>query len=469
MRQKAKFNSLSSVLKITNFQLVFEMSSWFSELAGKAEAFLDRVDQATASTLQDAGLVKNSPRSNPPPARSTFPSTNDPSLTGTPVSQSPSYEPTAAARRSSIEKSQGATVAQILVGSVSESPLLSKPKGGPLSSTLSSDHSRKEPSIDSGMTRTLSSSSVPSISSSSKTMPRSKAEGSDDMLFEFLNTPSTSSKIRTAKVLRSTPKIKPISAVSPNFDRQQQLSSLPGPLLSPVKAQPSVVSSEMGNEGARSQWDVDEIVTKDASQEVPTKGKDTDSVATTGMAKPEETDGPIEARVSPSSLPSEDRDTEPLKLEKTAAEQSSDILESQPILSDDHSEGPSQPQNNTHQMLLIEVDSLRQKVSNLELENKLLKREIGSLNDEMGTLMTRLNESSDSTSRYEREIQSLREQVSQSDHVIRQLRSHDDDLQALLEARDQQIAVLRAQLAEGDRTAEQLRVHVSAAKREKEQ
>ena len=438
------------------------MSSWFSELAGKAEAFLDRVDQATASTLQDAGLVKNTPRSNPPPARSTFPSTNEPSsLTGTSVAQSLSYEPTAAARRSSIEKSQGATVAQILVGSASESPLLSKSKG----SSAWSDHAKKElstSSVDSGMTRTLSSSSVPSIGS--KTGQRSRVEGSDDMLFEFLNTPSSSSKMRTAKTLRSTPKIKPSSA-SPNFDRQQ-LSSSPGPLLSPVKAQPSVTSLEAGNEGARSQWDVGEIVTKDASQEIRGKGKDTNNAAT--GTKPEETDGPAEARLSPLSLQSEDRGIEPLKSKETT-EQSSNISESQPIPSGDHSDGPSQPQNNTDQTLLVEVDSLRQKVSNLELENKLLKREIGSLNDEMGTLMTRLNEASDSTSRYEREIQSLREQVSQSDHVIRQLRSHDDDLQALLEARDQQIAVLRAQLAEGDRTAEQLRVHVSAAQREREQ
>ena len=27
--------------------------SWFSELAGKAEAFLERVDQATATTIQN--------------------------------------------------------------------------------------------------------------------------------------------------------------------------------------------------------------------------------------------------------------------------------------------------------------------------------------------------------------------------------------------------------------------------------
>ena len=437
---------------------VAAMSSWFSELAGKAEAFLDRVDQATASTLQDAGIVKNTPRSNPPPASSTFSSTKDSSLTSTPVAQSLSYEPTAAARRSSIEKSQGATVAQILVGSASESPLLLKSKGG-LPSTLS-DHTRKEPSatsVDSGMMRTLSASSVPSMGN--KIVSRSRVEGSDDMLFEFLNTPSSTFKTRTAKTLRSTPKIRPSSA-APNFD-QQQLSSLPGPLLSPVRAQPSVVSLVAGDEGAKSQWDVGEMVT---SQDI--HGKDSDSAS--AKTKPEEIDGPTEARVSPSSLQSEDRTSEPLKSEKMV-EQSSDVSELQSAPLDDQSDGQSGPQSNSDQTLLVEVDSLRQKVSNLELENKLLKREIGSLNDEMGTLMTRLNEASDGTSHYEREIQSLREQVSQSDHVIRQLRSHDDDLQALLEARDQQIAILRAQLAEGDRTAEQLRVHVSSAQREKEQ
>lgn len=353
-------------------------------------------------------------------------------------------------------------MAQILVGSASESPLLLKSKGG-LPSTLS-DHTRKEPSttfVDSGMTRTLSASSVPSVGS--KIGSRSRVEGNDDMLFEFLNTPSSSSKMRTAKTLRSTPKIKQPSSATPNFERRQ-LSSLPGPLLSPVKAQPSVVSLAAGDEGARSQWDIGEMMTNDVSQDI--RGKDSSSAA--AETKPEETDGHAEAKVFPSSLQSEERSSEPPKSEKTA-EQPSYISELQSAPSDDRSDGQSRPQSNPDQTLLVEVDSLRQKVSNLELENKLLKREIGSLNDEMGTLMTRLNEASDGTSRYEREIQSLREQVSQLDHVIRQLRSHDDDLQALLEARDQQIAVLRTQLAEGDKTAEQLRVHVSAAQREKEQ
>ena len=85
--------------------------------------------------------------------------------------------------------------------------------------------------------------------------------------------------------------------------------------------------------------------------------------------------------------------------------------------------------------------ALQQKTSNLELENKLLKREVASLNDELSVVMGRVKETSESVTRYKNEIASLREQVSRSDHMIRELRSHEEDLQATLEARDAQIQV----------------------------
>ena len=91
--------------------------------------------------------------------------------------------------------------------------------------------------------------------------------------------------------------------------------------------------------------------------------------------------------------------------------------------------------------LLAQRVALQQKVSNLELENRLLKREVASLNDELGSVMGRVKEAGENMNHYEAEIASLREQVSQSDHRIRQLRSHEDDLQATLEARDAQIQV----------------------------
>ena len=409
--------------------------SWLSDLAGKAEAFLDRVDQATASTLQDAGIVKNTPKSNP---SSPFPAKDSSqSLTA----QSLTYEPTAARRSSttSTEKAQGATVAQILVGSASESPLLLKNKGGPPREL------KKDLSInanDSGLSRT---SSLPGLSGSTKTGLKNQTRESDDVLFEFLNTPS--SKTQPAYMIRSTPKVRTGPSTS-NLDMQmsKQTLSLPGPPLSPVKAQPSV--STAANDGVRSQWQVGDITSKLAPpQETRTRENDSNDVSETKL---EETDSPLDKEGVPHPDPKGE--------ERVEVHQQSNVPESQSAPSGDLNGGQNQPQNSTNQILIAEADSLRQKVSNLELENKLLKREVASLSDEMGSLMTRLNEASDSTSQYEREIQSLREQVSQSDHVIRQLRSHDDDLQALLEARDQQIAVLRTQLAEGDRTAEQLRV-----------
>ena len=444
------------------------MSSWFSDLAGKAEAFLDRVDQATASTLQDAGIVKNTPKSN----TSLAPSFTDQDSSQAqslikPVAQSLSYEPTASRRPSNSpsEKSQlkGATVAQVIVGSASDSPLRLKPKSEPMS--------RKELPTNtdsSGMTRT---SSLSGLSSGTRTAPKLKTEESDDVLFEFLNTP-TPDKARQVRTIRSTPIVKTSTATTGGTfggEASQQVSSLPGPQLSPVKAQPSF-SLSGATDGEKSQWDVGNIMTKSAhSQESHGKERRSEDI----VGGKEQTDGHFEAKGATSTTPTEHQSVErdksvPLDSETKEAEMNrhSDVSDSRLASLDAGQERQNQPQSNADQTLLAE---LRQKVSNLELENKLLKREVASLNDEMGSLISRLNEASDSSSHYDRDIQSMREQVSQSDHVIRQLRSHDDDLQALLDARDQQIAVLRTQLAEGDRTAEQLRIHVSASQREKEQ
>ena len=88
-----------------------------------------------------------------------------------------------------------------------------------------------------------------------------------------------------------------------------------------------------------------------------------------------------------------------------------------------------------------ELLALQQRISNLELENKLLKREVASLNDELGVMVVRVRETGEGAGRYEKEIAALREQVAKGDHMIRQLRSHEEDLQSALEAKDSQIQV----------------------------
>ena len=77
----------------------------------------------------------------------------------------------------------------------------------------------------------------------------------------------------------------------------------------------------------------------------------------------------------------------------------------------------------------------------MELENKLFKREVSSLNDELGTVLERVREAEEGVALHREEAESLREQATTSGRVIRQLRSHDEDMQATLEARDSQIQV----------------------------
>lgn len=66
---------------------------------------------------------------------------------------------------------------------------------------------------------------------------------------------------------------------------------------------------------------------------------------------------------------------------------------------------------------------------------------MASLNDELGTLVERVREAEEGVATHRGEVETLREQATRSDHVIRQLRSQEEDLQAVLEARDSQIQV----------------------------
>ena len=77
----------------------------------------------------------------------------------------------------------------------------------------------------------------------------------------------------------------------------------------------------------------------------------------------------------------------------------------------------------------------------MELENKLLKREVSSLNDELATVLERVREAEEGVALQRTAMESLREQAATSERVIRQLRSHDEDMQSTLEARDSQIQV----------------------------
>ena len=98
----------------------------------------------------------------------------------------------------------------------------------------------------------------------------------------------------------------------------------------------------------------------------------------------------------------------------------------------DESSLRTQPENN--QLL-----QLHQKASNLELENKLLNQEVRSLTSELETQRRHAAEMKDTILHYESEVDSLREEMSRMDHMIRQLRSVEEDTKAELDARNSQI------------------------------
>ena len=115
-----------------------------------------------------------------------------------------------------------------------------------------------------------------------------------------------------------------------------------------------------------------------------------------------------------------------------------------------------------------ELEEWKQMVSTLQLENRLMKREVSALNEELSGVTLRANQAADVKARCEGELRALREQVSKSDQIARQLRSREEDFQATLMARDSQIEVLRSQLSAADRAVEEAKERLLLSKKEQE-
>ena len=369
--------------------------SWFTDLAGKAEALLNQVDQAASESLRDVGLKtpqKTSPNLPPTTTHQDGVSTTLP------------YEPTAAHTAKPI---QGAAVAQVLVGTT---PRPSK-------------HQSTAP-LHTSTPHKTSSSSV----------------ASDDKLFEFLNSPSKPKESVSSR--SQTPTTQEVR-------RHSKSSSIPRNKSSPIFSQPS------GNSTKSVDSSVPKISPRN-DDEANIKSRKSDKIE----ASPRSESGPkvIESTDSPDVPVVETVGTDPLDRHtpEPAEQVESDAKQRAAVGDSELSEKKA------------EVDNLKQTVSNLELENKLLKREISSLNEELASLMRKLGSHDESVAHYESEIHALREQASRTDHMIRQLRSHDDDLRATLESKDSQITVLRARLSEADQKVEEQQRRLTALSTEKE-
>lgn len=90
------------------------------------------------------------------------------------------------------------------------------------------------------------------------------------------------------------------------------------------------------------------------------------------------------------------------------------------------------------------------RVSNLEFENTLLKKEVSSLNEEMVSVVQRAKEAERRVKETERQLQRSHQQLAASEEISRQLRGKEDDYTEALNAKDSQLAVLRVRIQESD-------------------
>lgn len=97
------------------------------------------------------------------------------------------------------------------------------------------------------------------------------------------------------------------------------------------------------------------------------------------------------------------------------------------------------------------VGEAHQKMSSLELENKLLKNEVASLNQEMSSVIQRSREALSELDTSKRKLDAYHRSASMHDQLVRELQSRESDLTEALGAKDSQLAVLRVRLEEADK------------------
>lgn len=119
------------------------------------------------------------------------------------------------------------------------------------------------------------------------------------------------------------------------------------------------------------------------------------------------------------------------------------------------SDGPSLTEPQAQDMPQHETDLHRQppaddRVSNLEFENTLLRKEVSSLNEEMVSVVQRAKEAERRVKETEKQLQRSQQQLAASEEVSRQLRGKEDDYTEALSAKDSQLAVLRVRIQESD-------------------
>ena len=407
--------------------------SWLSELTGKAGAFLDKMDQAAASSLQEAGI--STPSKSVKDTGLQLGGKEPDTSVGRGVGGTP-YEPTTTYQSLNSSKERGAAVAQVLVGSASGSAQLTS--------------TPKPPAV---ISQTKPSMSAGSVGGMMAGKSERRKQTTDDSIFEFLNTPNVGGGGGGNKGGKQRPKQSPSSSRPHSAASQSSSEEKPRPVsTTPVQKQPPVqegtwteASYSVPSSRAESRAKDDpDLVEKD-------EPKETEAVE----GEKEMVDGNTGEEKS-----SSDDQNFPLAAAETVPDSPKTGEKGEVV-----GEEGGVVREASHE---AELEEWKQKVSNLNLENKLLKREVSSLNEEMSTAMSRMEGITSSKDHYESEIHALREQASRLDHMIRQLRSQEEDLQASMVARDSQIEVLRTQLSVTDKALNEANEKIAISRREQE-
>ncbi|XP_061173626.1 golgin subfamily A member 5-like isoform X2 [Saccostrea echinata] len=360
--------------------------SWLSGLTGKAEDFLNKLDQSAAQALtktEEEGLLNTSlpvtsDRHSPPSSLSTrhlqqAGSQSVPAKTSRTGGDFSSYGVSTPVRQSSKLQTSGTPK------TVKPKTTETTPKQAPPESNISQDVTSKK-KID-----------------------------TDAALFDFLNSPEP---LETKKTESSETKKKTTPASSARHSRQSSTSS--------------VVSNKGGK------------VIQESDTPVSTSGS---------------------SIVHIESLPSgsDPGDRSPTELDGTT-----DVA----ALADAMME--QSPSNSVHSNQEVEPHGeLEQKVSSLELENKLLKNEVSSLNQEMATVLQRSKDAQSEVEQMRRKMDNYQKTQSQSDQLVRELQSRESDLMEALQAKDSQLGVLRIRLEEADKQMESKQKSISELEEER--
>ncbi|XP_065822615.1 golgin subfamily A member 5 [Labrus bergylta] len=352
--------------------------SWFTDLAGKAEDFLNKVDQGAATAL-----TKNQERS------SSFSSSY-----GEESVVTAEYNTAAAPHHTYTSSHDAPSFISSAAGNIKRS-----------SATLLSGTAN----VSSGPSG--SGSAAPNASKGSSGFVRPKKseqdEVDDDMLFDFLNSsdPPVSSRRDSRREL-----VKAAGPFTEAQDLTPPLSTTPHPVPSAPSTPPSTRgvsrTSSMSSLSAHSVKTSEESSAKEQSQETP-EGSDS------GFALPQESS---------------------------------------------RQEPPPPPPTEEPQSQIL---------SSLRLENQLLRSEVASLNQEMASVIQRAKSLQDELNQTRLRADRWNSEQAQTDRMLRELRSHVDDLTEALSAKDGQLAVLKIRLDEADQLLKSRSAALDEAQKEK--